>query len=117
MKPIDLTRIPEVRNHLNVAANLTASGKLPSFARSAGEDAAIALLEAMGLTGKQLVVVRAFLDELWSEGESEYDLACKRGDVVNERAELLERLVSGDEPTFSAERDTRAHDSYATELT
>lgn len=107
MKPLDLTRIPEVREHLNVAANLTASGKLPSFARSAAEDAAIALLESMGLTSKQLAVVRAFLDERWSEGESEYDLACKRGDVVNERAELLESLVSDTEPRNSHERDLR----------
>lgn len=44
------------------------------------------------------------------EGKS-YDEACADGDVVVERAELLERLVSGAEPRLSHEYDLRSPES------
>ncbi len=105
------SHLPEIRRLLQLAAYDTT--RSPASAR---ENLRAALLETARAMGLAEDVVDQ-IDEV-IEGADDYFAATRDGRVrtlypaaQRDRAALLERLVSEEEPYFSAERDARSPDS------
>lgn len=78
--PINPTYLPAAIETLGIATSLS-TGRYDAYAREALEEAILLLCESAGLSERQRGLIGAMLNEKWSGGRSEYEMAKARGDV------------------------------------